>query len=63
MPTPIILKPCPFCGAQPKRDGPAPGLHAVVFCPRERCGVKPYANGSTLTYATRRWNRRAKGGN
>ena len=57
---PIILKPCPFCGAQPETRA-GQGFPAVVFCPRERCGVKPYAYGSTLTYAVRRWNRRVNG--
>ena len=60
MSKPIILKPCPFCGAQPKTRA-GQGLDALVCCERERCAAQPSVYGSTPAAAARRWNRRAKG--
>ena len=56
------LKPCPFCGSQPKMHPykAAPGW-IIVECVQDkyRCGVYLYTVGETEGEAAERWNRRA----
>lgn len=59
------LKPCPFCGGEPRLHDRTDGAgfrHAWVQCHGRYCPTQPYTRDvyDTATKAIAAWNRRAK---
>ena len=56
----VELKPCPFCGAEPKRVKMENGMH-YVMCNNLKCRATVVTFAfPRMSDATKAWNRRAK---
>lgn len=57
----IELKPCPFCGHQPKLWGEDGNIHGVqIECVNGRCPSEPHVWENTSAEAIAAWNTRYK---